>query len=58
MSIDYQAKQLTFVPTNFEPPDVMKNMMESLTAGGQKAEKRVLRPAAVVGLSGGQGRGR
>jgi hypothetical protein len=30
MTLDYQAKRLTFVPNGFEPPDVMKTIMEAV----------------------------
>jgi hypothetical protein len=50
VSIDYQAKEMTFVPTNFEPPDLMKNVMAAMLAGGKKPKARVLAPAGQWGF--------
>ena len=47
MTIDYQKKEMTFVPGTFEPPDVMKTMMKTLMAGNQK---KVLAPAGQWGF--------
>src|SRR5262249_38333297 len=49
LTIDYQAKELTFVPTGFDPPDMMAKMMALLLAPPDK-KKRVLAPAAQWGL--------
>lgn len=49
MTIDYQAKQMTFVPNGFQPVDAMQVLMESLLSAKQ-ASPRVLAPAAVWGL--------
>lgn len=51
MTIDYQAKELTFVPTGFQPPDLMKQMMDNLTAASQKPEPQILRSAALWGFA-------
>src|SRR6266699_193335 len=32
MTVDYQAKTLTFVPSGYKPPDVMKGMIAALMA--------------------------
>jgi membrane-associated protease RseP (regulator of RpoE activity) len=52
MTLDYQAKTMTFVPNDFKPPDVMKAMMAALMTGvtaGDEAPK-VLSPAAQWGM--------
>jgi hypothetical protein len=51
MTVDYQAKKITFVPNGFDPPDVMKELesaIEGMLTGKQTA--RVLAPAAQWGL--------
>jgi membrane-associated protease RseP (regulator of RpoE activity) len=48
LTIDYKAKELTFVPVDFRPPDVMKNLIAMVMAGPQK---KVLAPAAQWGFS-------
>jgi hypothetical protein len=49
MTIDYQAKTLTFVPNGYQPADTMKKMMASLMDRG-KPVTRVLAPAAQWGF--------
>jgi hypothetical protein len=49
MTIDYQAKVMTFVPVKFNPPDMMQNMMKLLLTRNPNA-KRVLAPAAHWGF--------
>jgi hypothetical protein len=51
ISIDYKAKQLTFTPNGFQPPDVLKEMegaIEGLLSGKQPPQ--VLAAAAQWGL--------
>ncbi len=48
MTIDYQARELTFTPNGFQPPDVMKSMMAMLLDGGEA--RSVVDPAAQWGL--------
>jgi hypothetical protein len=50
MTLDYQAKTLTFVPNGYDPPDVLKSMQASLlaTSGG---EPLVLSASATWGLT-------
>jgi len=52
MTIDYQAKQLTFTPNGYQPPDVMKGMMEAVQGLLNKKEPpaQVFVPAAQWGL--------
>jgi membrane-associated protease RseP (regulator of RpoE activity) len=51
MTLDYQAKTMTFVPTDFDPPDVMQAMMAMLLGGGRdKPAKQVIAPAAQWGM--------
>jgi membrane-associated protease RseP (regulator of RpoE activity) len=51
-SINYQAKELTFVPNGFDPPDVMQELAASLmTMINEKQPKaKVLVPAAQWGM--------
>ncbi len=52
MTIDYKAKQLTFAPNGFDPPDVLKEMeavVEGLLSGKQVPQ--VLAAAAQWGLA-------
>lgn len=51
-TIDYQAKRLTFIPSGFEPPDVMKMIMETVMsmAGDKPRPPKVLSPAAQWGI--------
>jgi hypothetical protein len=49
LTIDYQAKTLTFVPTSFKPPDVMKQLMTALLQR-DRPRTRVLAPAGQWGL--------
>lgn len=51
-TIDYQAKRLTFVPNGFEPPDVMKVIMETVMsmAGDKPRPPKLLSPAAQWGI--------
>jgi Aspartyl protease/PDZ domain len=52
MSLDYQAKQLTFVPNGFEPPDAMKTLMASMMALSEdKPRPKVLAPAGQWGMA-------
>src|SRR5215510_7697490 len=49
MTLDYQAKTMTFVPSGFDPPDAMQALMKSLMAV-DKPEVRVLAPAGQWGF--------
>ncbi len=50
MTIDYQAKTLTFVPNGYEPGDVMKDMMKVIMLRGAKPRPKVLAPAGQWGF--------
>ncbi len=52
MTLDYQAKQMTFVPNGFDPPDVLQSLMANVMGIMQdkKPARRVLAPAAQWGL--------
>jgi hypothetical protein len=54
MTIDYQAKELTFVPTNFDPPDMLAKLTTMLLAPKGKTNKRVIAPAGQWGLRVGK----
>lgn len=49
MTLDYEAKTMTFTPNGFEPPDVMQALMTMLTVRDKPA-KRVIAPAAQWGI--------
>jgi S1-C subfamily serine protease len=49
-TIDYQAKELTFVPSGFVPPDAMDNMMKNLMNAGNDDKQKVVRPAGLLGI--------
>lgn len=53
-SIDYQAKEFTFVPSGYKPADVMQSLMTTLMTRsrdrGNAQPPRVLSPAAQWGL--------
>src|SRR5262249_32936495 len=51
LTIDYQAKELTFVPTGFDPPDMVAKMM-ALLLGPPDQKQREEAPAAPGGLRG------
>ncbi len=53
LTIDYQAKELTFVPVDFTPPEALKNMMAKLSSSGTP-KKAVLVPAGQWGFSVGK----
>jgi hypothetical protein len=48
MTIDYEAKELSFVPNGFDPPDVMQTLAAALLRGGEA--ETVIAPAAQWGL--------
>jgi hypothetical protein len=50
LTIDYQAKELTFVPNKFKPPDPLMSVMKALSAPAGKAKKQVLAPAGQWGF--------
>jgi membrane-associated protease RseP (regulator of RpoE activity) len=49
MTLDYQARTVTFVPSGFRPPDVMKGLMAAMMSD-PNAEPRILAPAAQWGI--------
>ena len=52
MTLDYQARRLTFVPNGYDPPDVMKAIMDMVMslAGDKPRPPKVLAPAAQWGV--------
>jgi hypothetical protein len=50
LSIDYKAKEMTFVPVAYRPPDLMQTVLKSLAAGPGKAKTLVLAPAGQWGF--------
>jgi predicted metalloprotease with PDZ domain len=49
-TLDYKARTMTFVPSGYDPPDVMKSMMAALTAISGD-EPLVLSTSATWGLT-------
>jgi len=50
-TIDYQAKTMTFVPTSYQPVDMMTKMMTLLMAPpATRAQAKVLAPAGLLGI--------
>jgi predicted aspartyl protease len=49
MTLDYQARTMTFVPTDFQPQDMMENLMK-IVLSGQVKERKVLAPGGLVGI--------
>lgn len=47
-TIDYQAKEMTFVPTNYQPTDMMQNMMRMLMSA--RDAKKIIAPAGQWGF--------
>jgi hypothetical protein len=53
LTLDYQAKEMSFTPNGYKPANIMQgmeDMVKGLLGGGNKAERRVLAPAALWGL--------
>jgi hypothetical protein len=51
MTIDYEKKEMTLVPTDFQPPDVMAAMLKRFTAPQKERDKAaVLSPAGLLGV--------
>jgi membrane-associated protease RseP (regulator of RpoE activity) len=52
MTLDYQAKQMTFVPNGFDPPDTLQAMMTTLASlsSDKPPPAKILAPAAQWGL--------
>jgi hypothetical protein len=49
MTLDYQTKEMTFVPNGFEPSDIMQTLVVALLSG-DAPEKKVLAPAGLWGM--------
>jgi hypothetical protein len=51
-TVDYQKKELTFVPNGYDPPDAIQALMNKLMAGGKgKPDAAVAAPAGVWGFT-------
>ena len=50
MTLDYQAKTMTFVPTTFQPQDMMENLMKIVMNSQAADNRRVLAPGGLVGI--------
>lgn len=54
-TLDYQAKTLTFAPSTFQPPDVLRGLMMALLGGAGDGETvKIVAPAAQWGFSAGK----
>jgi hypothetical protein len=51
MTLDYQAKKMTFVPSGFDPPDVMGSMQKALLSGLGGDAPTILTTSATWGLT-------
>jgi len=54
MTIDYQAKEMTFVPTTFEPPDMLAKITALLLGPKAQAARQVVAPAGQWGFRVGK----
>jgi hypothetical protein len=54
MTIDYQAKEMTFVPTKFEPPDMLTKVMALVMGPKNQADKQIVAPAGQWGFRVGK----
>jgi hypothetical protein len=54
MTLDYQARTMTFVPNGYKPPDVLQGMLTAILAGDRP---KVLAPAGQWGLVAAKGTG-
>jgi hypothetical protein len=51
MTVDYKAQELTFIPNDYKPKDVMENMMATMMKSMEgKNEAKVLSPASQWGM--------
>lgn len=52
MTVDYAAKEMTFVPSGYVPGDVMQDLMQRVMSsfGASKPEPRIAAPAGLWGL--------
>jgi membrane-associated protease RseP (regulator of RpoE activity) len=50
MTLDYQAKEMTFVPTGFKPPDVMQKMMAVVMTMQEKPVAKIIAAAGQWGM--------
>jgi membrane-associated protease RseP (regulator of RpoE activity) len=50
MTVDYQAKELTFVPNDYVPADIIQSMMKLMT-GTQKNEPKIAAPGGHWGIT-------
>jgi len=58
-TIDYQAKTLTFVPSDYRPVNMMDALMKLLLASVDESERgNIIAPRALLGLRVGKKKGR
>lgn len=48
MTLDYKDKVMTFVPVNYDPPDMMQSMMKMLLS--RNKEQLILAPGGLLGI--------
>jgi hypothetical protein len=51
MTLDYQTKELTFVPNGFEPVDIFQTLMREMLSRDRKSEVKFLAPAGLWGFT-------
>ncbi len=50
MTVDYQAKQLTFIPNNYKPTDVMESMMNAIMGASKNNKPKIVAATGYWGL--------
>jgi hypothetical protein len=50
-SIDYPASKMTFTPSDYQPQDVMQQMMGRLFAGASRDKKKLVSPTGLWGIT-------
>ena len=55
MTVDYQAKEFTFVPTDYKPSNLFDTLMNAMMSGQRDRGPKILIPAAQWGLVADKG---
>jgi hypothetical protein len=51
MTLDYEKKTMTFLPGDYEPPDVMKSLMKAMMSMTRNKEAQILSPGGQWGMA-------
>jgi hypothetical protein len=51
MTLDYEKKTMTFVPGDYDPPDVMKSLMKAMMSMTRSKEAQILSPGGQWGMA-------